>query len=339
MKSILFLVFALLSCNYISAQDYFITNLYEYELFLMNPAAAGGSKSCSQVNVFNQKQWFDMEGSPTTQIISFQTGLTSQFGIGTYIYNDQNGYTSEIGLQQSFSYEIKLQDQLKRKSYLSFGLSINAEQVKIDESTFYEDGSYDPIVSGGVESGWGLNANTGVLFKYNNYHIGVALTNLLGQTNTIYDDSSEESEATDFHIHAGTWFKLASRDLILYPELMYRFNSLSDSRFDINMKFKMPTYNDNVTLWSLLCYRRNMVSGYGKDLSASFTMGVNVSKLSFGIEYNQSLSGSSSYYGNAYQAILGYRFNCRENKNGRVPCSFQDVIYKGIAPSGIKKKR
>ncbi len=331
MRKYIFLVFVILWGKSIWGQEHFITNLYVYDLFLMNPATAGGDKSCNLVNAYYQKQWFGMQDSPSTQLLSYQFGINNQLGSGTYVYNDKNGYTSQIGLQQSFSYEIKLLDNRRQRSTFQFGLSLNVEQSKIDQTNFINDSQlYDPIISGGSESGWGVNANAGFMLKYNNHHIGMSLTNMLPQNNPLYDNSYENELPADVHIHMGTWFKLSSRDVYLFPEIMYRRNKEADSRFDVNLKLKMPTYNHNLAYWTILCYRRSMDHDYGRDLSSSITAGINYNRLSFGLEYQFSWSGSQNYYGNGVQMVMGYRFNCNNFKKGAVPCSFQDVIYKGF---------
>ncbi|MCW3786412.1 PorP/SprF family type IX secretion system membrane protein [Plebeiibacterium sediminum] len=314
-----------------NGQEHYITNLYVYDCFLMNPAAAGGDKSCNTFNAYYQKQWFGMDDSPSTQLFSYQFGISSQLGSGTYIYNDKNGYTSQLGLQQSFSYEIKLLDNMRQKSSIQFGLSINVAQSRFDQSAFIgQDQPFDPVMSGGTESGWGINSNTGFFLKFNNHHLGMSLTNLLPQNNPLYNNDYDNELPADLNIHMGTWFKLSSRDVFLFPELMYRRNKFADTRFDINLKLKMPTYNQKLAYWTILCYRRSMDHKIGRDLSSSITAGVNYDRMSFGIEYQMSLSGTQNYYGNGVQLVVGYKFNCNNFKKGAVPCSFQDVIYDGI---------
>ncbi len=330
-KYILILLIIIVYGPIIKGQEHYITNLYVYDSFLMNPATAGGDKSCNTFNAYYQKQWFGMDDSPSTQLFSYQFGISNQLGSGTYIYNDKNGYTSQLGLQQSFSYEIKLLDNKRQKSSFQFGLSLNVAQSRFDQSAFIgQEQPFDPVMNGGTESGWGINANTGFILKFNNHHLGMSLTNLLPQNNPLYNNDYDNELPADLNIHMGTWFKLSSRDVFLFPELMYRRNKFADTRFDVNLKLKMPTYNQKLAYWTILCYRRSMDHNVGSDLSSSITGGVNYDRMSFGIEYQMSLSGTQNYYGNGVQLVVGYKFNCNNFKKGAVPCSFQDVIYDGI---------
>ena len=51
----------------------------------MNPATAGGDKSCNTFNAYYQKQWFGMDDSPSTQLFSYQFGISNQLGL-RYLY-------------------------------------------------------------------------------------------------------------------------------------------------------------------------------------------------------------------------------------------------------------
>ncbi len=341
MRKYLIIVLTILCVTQIvSAQEHYITNLYVYDLFLMNPSAAGGDRACNKIDAYYQNQWQGMDDSPTSQLLSYQFG-TRHLGSGTYVYNDANGYVSQFGVQQSISYEVTLaHSQLSdNRASLSFGLSLNANQVSIDETHATDGYTEDPAMTGAVESGWGINANTGILFKYNHYHLGIAFTNLFGQTNSLYDDESSANELpVDYHFHVGTWFRLYGRDIFFFPELMYRRNKLADSRFDANLKLKLPTYNEKIAFWGILSYRRSHDVDYGKDLSSSVTIGINYGAISCGLEYQQGIAGAQSYYGNGFLVSLGYRFGCKDPSKGSIPCSLMDVYYDGYKSKGHKSK-
>ncbi len=318
--------------SFAQSQRYYITNLYVYDLFLMNPAAAGGDKRCTVFNGYYQSQWVEMDNAPSTQVFSFQHGLNSKLGMGSFIYNDRNGNVNQLGLQQSFSYEVKLMDKLKSQSQLAFGLSLNAEQAKISQGAFIGGvNPYDPAITGGTEMGWGLNANVGMMLNYNHHHVGMSFTNILPQNNPLYEGLEETNLPVDMHLHVGTSLKFPGRDIFLFPEIMYRRNNLADTRFDINMKLKIPTFNDQISFWGVIAYRRSTDQQLGRDLTLGTTAGINYGPVSMGLEYNQGLSGTQSFYGNAFQLVLGYRIQCRSSKKGAIPCKFMDVMYEGYA--------
>nr|WP_319398693.1 PorP/SprF family type IX secretion system membrane protein [uncultured Carboxylicivirga sp.] len=303
-----------------SAQKYYLTNQYVYDLFQMNPSAAAFQKNCITINGFYQKQWFGTDMSPSTQIVSFQAPVTGQLGSGTYVYNDQNGYHREFGLNQAFSYEILLLKKRKKVMTLSFGLAFVLEQSSVDQRDFVGDGIYDPAIPGAGENGFGFNASTGVLLKYNDIHVGFAITDILPENNPLYQSVYEPSRVADMQFHAGGSFKVADRDLYLEPLFMFRKNTLTDSRMDMNVKIYMPTPNPDWSVWGLLAYRHTADSELGKSLGMAVTGGVVYQQFSIGLEYQLGLTQAQLDYGSNYQLVCSYRI-CRNKKAKAIPCS------------------
>ncbi|WP_282038688.1 PorP/SprF family type IX secretion system membrane protein [Saccharicrinis aurantiacus] len=327
------LFFCLMSMS-VSAQKYYITNLYVYDMFLMNPASAGVDKSCYNIGAFYQNQWLGMDNSPTTQIINFQGPITGKLGFGSYVYNDRNGNMGELGLHQAFSYEVLLSKTRHHISSLAFGLGFTAEQTKIDESGFGLPGANDPAISGGINSGWGFNFNAGLIYKYDDYQLGVSVTNMLDQNNPLFMSPEEPEQPIDFHIYASSMYKIVDRDIYLEPIVMYRQNTLLDKRLDLTLKGTFPTPDPDYTLWSLVSYRHNVDYQIGKSLGLGVTGGINYKKIGFGFEYQLGLTGAQLDYGSAYQLLLRYSF-CTSRENGAIPCSIarqnKKSRYKGLS--------
>ncbi|MBI9062943.1 MAG: type IX secretion system membrane protein PorP/SprF [Marinilabiliaceae bacterium] len=320
MKRISILVIGFMMYTAVWSQKYYITNQYVYDLFLVNPAAAGIQKDCYQVNGSYQKQWFGIEEAPTTQIISVQGPVTSNLGLGMYAFNDRNGYYGEMGFQMALSYEVQLLNKQNTVSSLTFGLAFSGEQSVLDGTMFSDETLLDPAISGGRDSGWGMNASSGFLWKHNHYQLGVVVTNLLPQVNTLYLNEGEPERVMDFHFHLGTTYKLSDREIYLSPLLMYRRNAAADSRLDFNLKSHFPTANPHVSLWGVAAYRRNMDHQFGKSIGAAMTAGIQYKQFSMGLEYQLGLTSVRKEYGNAYQLVFGYRF-CKSQTKKSIPCS------------------
>jgi type IX secretion system PorP/SprF family membrane protein len=336
MKRIVLLMGLLLITCLAHAQKYYITNQYVYDLYLMNPAAASFYKGCITVNGYYQKQWFGMDQAPTTQIMSYQGPATEQLGMGLYVYNDRNGFFSEMGFQGSLSYEVVLLKKRRRRSTLSFGMSVIGEQSAINETGLSDGALLDPAISGGIENGWGFNANAGVLLKYNEYHAGIAVSNLLPQNNSMYHSVHEPPLTMDVHLHLGTTYKIADRDIFLEPLLMYRRNMLVDSRMDLNVKGYFPTNDPDFSMWGLLGYRHTMDHQFGKSLGMATTVGVQYSNFSVGLEYQLGLTKAQHDYGSAYQLVVGYRY-CKDRSKASIPCSEKSRKQRKKAARRAKK--
>lgn len=321
MKRVLLLIFGLSAAlTVVKGQKYYLTNQYVYDVFQMNPSAAVYEKNCVTVNGFYQKQWFGTDLAPTTQILSLQLPVGSAMGSGTYVYNDRNGNYSEFGLNQAFSYEILLFKKRDRVMSLSFGLAFVLEQTKLDMSSFIDSGIFDPSITSGSESGFGFNASTGMILKYNTMHVGFALTNMLAENNPMYGSAYEPERVMDLNVHMGATFKIPDRDLYLEPLLMFRRNALTDRRMDLNLKLTVPTPNPDISMWGLVAYRHTLDHNFGKSLGLAVTGGVAYKQFSVGLEYQLGLTGAQIDYGSSYQLVLSYRF-CRDKGKGAIPCS------------------
>jgi hypothetical protein len=224
-----------------------------------------------------------------------------------------------MGLQQSFSYEVLLSKKKDRNTTLHFGLSLNLEQASVDQSSFTMGGSTDPAVTNGNESGIGVNANSGVILKINQTHMGVALTNMMGQTNKMYNDPSEPKQGMDFNFHIGTLVKMKGRDLYFEPLVYYRRNLLLASKVDLSVKMTMPTPNPSLAFWGMMAYRRTMDSKAGTDLGLATAIGVTRNRLSAGLEYQLGLTSAQTNYGSAFQFVCRYKI-CHDKSAEAVDC-------------------
>ncbi|MCU4154688.1 type IX secretion system membrane protein PorP/SprF [Carboxylicivirga sp. A043] len=338
MKKLLLLLLLIAAFSAAKAQKYYITNQYLYDLYLMNPAGAGFYKGCYEFSGYYQKQWFGMDDAPTTQVLSYQGPLTESLGMGAYFYNDRNGFYSEMGFQASLSYEVMFTKKRRRTASMTFGMSINAEQSSVDQTQLTDGALLDPTLSGANESGWGFNSNAGILFKYNDYHVGFSVTNILPQNNPMYSHEDEPALTSDIHIHGGTTFKIADRDIFLEPLIMYRRNMLVDSKLDMSVKGFFPTPDPNLSLWGLVSYRRTMDHQFGKSLGLGVTAGVQLNNFLVGLEYQLGLTGAQLDYGSAYQLICKYRI-CKDKSKASIPCSERNRNKRNKAIKRLKLKR
>ncbi len=307
--------------NAVAAQRYYVTNLYMYDTFLMNPAAAGIDKSCYSFGANYQNQWLGMDKAPTTQMLNFQGSVTQHLGMGTYVYNDRNGNVNQFGLHQAFSHEIVLKKSRRNIITMAFGLGLTVEQMRIDESELNTpSGILDPAISGGISSGWGMNVNSGVLFKFNDYVLGVSLNNMIDQDNPMYLNDGEPDLAMDYHLHLSSLYKIVDRDIYLEPLLMFRRNGNNDNRLDFTLKGTFPTPSPSYAMWGMVSYRRNVDHDLGKSLGLSTTVGINYQRISFGMEFQLGLTGAQVEYGSTYRLVTRYTI-CNNLKNKAIPCS------------------
>ena len=318
---ITFMLVGLFTLNrVVECQRYFVTNQYVYDLFLVNPAAAVIKSDCFNISAYAQNQWLGNDKAPYTQILAFQKAFRSSVGIGTYIYNDRNGYTKEIGAQQTFASKVVLSHSRRTISRLLFGLSLMMNQRSIETTEFGDAGALDPSIAGSANaSGYGFNANSGIMLTINSWQFGFSATNIFPYNNTIYSDISEPKVYMDMNYHVSTFYKVPKIDLYVEPMLFYRRNGYQDSRTDFSAKVTIPTSDRNVTFWGLLAYRRFTDHQFGTSLGSAITAGVFVGGFKVGVEYQLGLTNARQDFGNFYELILGYSF-CRDRRRDALAC-------------------
>lgn len=319
------------------AQRDFISNQYIYDLYLMNPADAGSNRNCIRIGGIYQKQWFGTDLAPTTQLLSLQTPMAKNTGSGTHIYNDRNGNNTKMGFQQSFSVDVILRENRSGYTSLAFGLSGLIEQASVDMSNFTGgDGAIDPVVSGGKESGFGFNMNTGLILKINQYKIGGSITNILPNNNPFYDKVEEPELKPYYHGFASSVYKMPQLELYLEPIVYYRFNSENDSRLDLNLKLQIPTFSEDLSFWGLVAYRRDVDDKFGKDLGLALAAGVLYKGFNLGVEHQYGLTSAQTHYGSYMKLVFGYRI-CSDKRNAAIPCSAAGLS--GIGSGEIKRPK
>ncbi len=316
------LVFCLLCTT--NAQKYYVSNLYAYDLFLLNPAAAGNEKTCYSISGFCQKQWIGQEHSPGTQLLTFQGPLHGNLGMGTYLYNDQNGAMEEIGFEQAFSYRLLIAKPSHGFDHflsIDFGLGFVGNQTRLDESGLLDPDHFDPIIGGGQESGWEMNVNTGFQLNFDDYHIGFSVANLFPRNNSLYDSDLEPDLGKDVQLHAGALFKIPGYDIYLDPLIMYRQSTFLDRRLDVNLKVQFSSAQSDITTWGLIGYRHVMDKNAGKSLVLGSALGVNYKRFTVGVEYQHGLTQAQHDFGYSGQVVLGYKFCKKSTKGSPIPCS------------------
>ena len=108
--------------------------------FVMSPTYAGIGDHV-KIRINGLTQWVGIKDAPDTQSLAADMRIGEQSGIGTLLYNDSNGETKQRGARLSFAHHLTI-DRYDDK-FLSFGLSYNFNQFRIDIENF--DG-LDPSV-------------------------------------------------------------------------------------------------------------------------------------------------------------------------------------------------
>lgn len=324
LKNSCLIAFTLLICQLIYAQeglpiysDYLTDNYY-----LIHPSMAGVA-NCAKVGVTARKQWFGQDDAPALQTLSGNMRIgESPSGVGLIVYNDKNGYHSQVGAYATYAHHLMFSRNPIDLSMLSFGLSVGMIQYKLDETSFLSQG-FDPIIQGIEQSATNLNIDFGFSYHFIDFYAHATVKNVLNNDGINFNEQGLSFDNLRTYLFsAGNVFKGINSEWAYEPSLMFMYrDATKESSIDVNMKVYRDM--DFGKLWGGLSYRRSLDGAEFLDGSGTstqklqyFTPFVGVDYDNFVFAYTYSYQSNSVVFDNGgfHQLTLGIKFNCRKEK-------------------------
>ena len=295
--------------------DYLTDNYY-----LIHPSMAGVA-NCNKARLTARQQWFGQENAPSLQTFSVTGRIgDTRSGIGSVIYNDQNGYHSQTGAYLTYAHHLMFSRNTIDLNMLSFGLSAGVIQYKVYETAFIE---FDPIIAGIEQSASEFNVDFGFSYHFINFYAHATIKNLLANEGVnINEQGVVFDNLTNYLFSAGNVFSKYGSDWSYEPSILFSYKSATEESF---MDFNFKTYRDLDfgSIYAGISYRRSFDG-------AEFTNGNSVSsqKLQYitpllGVIYNNLMFAYTYSYqsnsivldnGGYHQLTLGFNFGCRKEK-------------------------
>ncbi|MCO6484218.1 MAG: type IX secretion system membrane protein PorP/SprF [Saprospiraceae bacterium] len=323
---LLLTLFGLFGGVAMAQQDPMFTK-YMFNSLTYNPAYAGSNEHMS-IGLIHRSQWFEIEGSPTTQTLTLHTPLqNNRVGLGASLMHDRIGPTSTIGLQVAYAYRIPL-----GRGTLAIGLQGGITNWRADWSKLdLENPNPDPAFSE-TPNYWMPNFGAGVYYSTRHFFAGFGSPHLveydLRRQNITPDYPLYARQYRHYFVSTGGAIPLNGTALIFRPMLLVKnvgwFSSLRQN--EAQKKVKAPTEFD-IDL-SLLFFERfwlgtafrssfeafgdNKTSSYDSvDLWASyfFTNGMRI-----GASYDYPLTRLRTVTSGAFEVMLGYEFNYKTKR-------------------------
>jgi type IX secretion system PorP/SprF family membrane protein len=292
---IIFILFTL--CN--KAQELPLYSQYILNPYLINPSIAG-IDGCGNIQAVSSAKWIGIKNAPRTYAISYHQGF-NKVGIGSYVYSDQNGFNSQLGMQLTFAYHIRIDKSRNKAKQLSFGLSLCGNQHTLDESKFSNNG-YDPLVSGIIRNSFIANANAGVYYISNNFFTGLSCANLFNSKNKIFSAETEPVEFRNYFFQIGYSY-LMNRNYRIEPSITAKASEFGNKQMDINLKLVMNSKLIN-KFWFAFSFRKN----FGSCNTYMPLIGYNNSNFSVAYAFNYSSGPIDSRTYGSHEIMLGYHF-------------------------------
>jgi type IX secretion system PorP/SprF family membrane protein len=318
MKNIqfLFLAVAFLLSEMIHAQETLpvYTDYLSDNVYLLHPAAAGVG-NCSKLRLTGRQQWMDSEEFPQLQTISFHTRVGESTGVGIALFNDKNGYHSQIGGQITYAYHINMGSRYDTNQF-SFGLSLMAVRNTLDETEFLLE---DPVITQQINSRNYFNADVGAAYHYEGFFSYLTAKNILMSARNLYNDEYESLNLRRYIASMGYYF--GDETMVQFePSIMAQFIERTQEKFlDANLKVYVPFENGEV--WGGLSYRRGFdVTEYDAPNYFTPLLGVNYRNFMFSYSYTRQQNDIIFADGGFHQVTLGYNFGCKEKFSRQSAC-------------------
>ncbi len=173
---------------------------------------------------------------------------SGRVGYGFHIYNDQNGQINRTGLQGTYAYHMNI-----KESQLSFGLTLNMYQYKLDE---LKTADTDTWLESQRLALYIPDANFGVYYSDRDRYFGLSVDELFQSTIKFGNqEASDLKERRDYYFMGGHFFDV-SREIILEPSTLIKFDEKLSAQWEIGTK---GYYNENY--WAGLAYRTGAEGG------------------------------------------------------------------------------
>ncbi|QIH39004.1 type IX secretion system membrane protein PorP/SprF [Flavobacterium sp. Sr18] len=270
--------------------------------FVISPTFAGIGDNL-RIRANGLTQWVGIKDAPNNQSVYADFRIADQSGVGVSLYNDKNGNTRQTGAKASFAHHIIL--DYYSKQYLSFGISYNINNFKIDVNAL-DPIDFDPAITNNrfVSNN---NFDVGLLYRNKSFYLSFNASNILDKD---IDNFSgiEPSLLRNYQVYSGYVFRNSGNNRAeIEPSVYYQlFASDRRSSTDINIKYrKYNRYDDYY--WGGISYRF-LNDQIGKPLNVGPMVGFKKSNFYFGYSYQVTLNELSAYNSGTHVVTIGLDF-------------------------------
>ena len=225
-----------------NAQELTLPQLSQYladNPFVMSPTYAGIGDHI-KIRVNGLTQWVGIKDAPDTQSLAADARIGNKSGLGMLLYNDSNGETKQRGARVSFAHHLTL-DRYDDE-FLSFGLSYNFNQFRIDIENF---DSPDPNVTDDRAT-TNHNFDVGMLYRKDKFYFSVNASNLINKDLSKFNPVFEPNRLRNYYVYTGyRYTKNKNSRLEIEPSVFFQwFESDGRSVTDLNTKFRWYDFED-----------------------------------------------------------------------------------------------
>ena len=268
------------------------SSVYNYNRFALNPAYAG-AEGCTQIFFSHLNQWGKVEGAPVTSLLSVNSRLGKNWGVGGSMLIDKVGMLQQIAASGSVSYGIRLGEHNIR-----LGITAGYYQFRVNPTSAVVFDLADNIVNGGSQSSSSINTEVGFMYRFKGLDLGVSSKQVI-QTFSNFGYTNLDGYGLKRHIIAMAGYKFQlNQNLALRPSVMYK-GIPQISQFDFNADVMYKDFIQGGL-------------GYRTGVGLIGRVGINVQDLFFiGYAYEAPMRNIAQYSSGSHEVIIGLKL-CRK---------------------------
>lgn len=274
--------------------------------FVLSPTYAGIGDNL-RIRANGLTQWVGIKDAPNNQSLYADLRILDRSGLGISLYKDSNGNTSQTGAKVSFAHHLTL--DYYSKQYLSFGISYNLNNFKININDF-NSGIANPGSDPSVTNNRSVSNNNfdiGALYRNKDFYLSLNVNNLLNKnTDKFYHE--EPALLRNYQIYTGYIFTSDSQNRVEYEPSVYFQQFASDKRSSTDLNFKYRQFNRyDDYFWIGVSYRF-LNDQFFEPSMAGPMAGFKKSNFYFGYSYQASLNQIGAYNSGTHVVTIGLDF-------------------------------
>ena len=270
--------------------------------FVVSPTFAGIGDNL-RIRANGLTHWVGIKNAPDNSSVFADMRIADRSGVGLQLYADKNGFTRQAGAKFSFAQHIVL--DYYSKQYLSFGVSYNFNNFRIDIDQF-DKGIFDPSVVNDRYNG-NNNFDVGALYRFKSFYLSFNANNLLNK-DIIKFRGIEPKLLRNYQVYSGYVFQGDGDSKIEFePSTFFQyFQSDGRSSTDLNFKIRKITYQDDY-YWGGISYRF-LNDQILKPLNVGPMAGFKKSNFYFAYSYQLTLNELAAFNSGTHAITIGFDF-------------------------------
>ncbi|WP_103069070.1 PorP/SprF family type IX secretion system membrane protein [Aquimarina sediminis] len=276
-------------------------NLVKYNRFYFNPTFSLVRENKKSINVYNKTQWASFNDNPQTFLINYTANFDERIGVSIGLHQQNEGIYRYFGGIANFAYNVEIDRDMNLTFGMNLGFSQSGIKSNIDSATsiILNNGVEvsDPIILN-YENSSVFQITPGVNFNYNEFDVGVSVSNLVA-----YNLTSSELLTDNM---AFTGHVMYTRSLTRRSDKIIRGIGYANMLPDTGTETSSLRYGGNVIVelpalgWAQ--------AGYNSFYGVSLGIGGNItSNVSVGYTYETGF-GDTSNFGATHEVGLAYNF-------------------------------